>query len=445
MAVPVDASAAVEQVSSASVAVERVTSARNAAPKLKDIVDGTLLAVVAMNEDPRVSEWNKREESSKAQMEAECAATVEDLQRQSDELVVLRLTEGQAEAGATALHRSNQNMVKLTHGLFAAFTEFDTTNEDYRKFRLNLAESALTFKTTHLPLAEFSVLQVKHFLMFYSDIGPGGSRTQLSFDEWKEDLPIYIVKVDQLIKVIQTIVSLSEDMRQDLIVFKAQSSGVLEKFQLEMHELERVEGQELDAETRATWWKENVWRYIPALGPVGMLACNITINKKANQRMVHEIERKKTGLAAQCFEYILIPSADAFVECMNDFAAFFQVLRDDLAVANQKLHDLGNDGPARAHFRVVNKTASKLEESCDEFARLLPEFRSDLGAVESMLKDHGLQPQDASRRWLEQPRPARGRCWKEGLMDMADEMREFKKILSDGGSFDPLGLMLTRS
>lgn len=358
MAVPVDASVARNVAPSAavamgaSVAVERVTPARNAAlSMLNDVVDGTLRAVVAMNEDHHVSEWNKREESSKAQMEAQRAAIIEDVQLQSDKLVVLRLTEGQAEAGATALHRSNQNMVKLTHGLFSAFTEYDTTNEDYRVFRLNLAESALTFKTTHLPLAEFSVVQVKHFLMFYSDIGPGGSKTKLSFDEWKEDLPIYIAKVDQLIKVIQTVVSLSEDMREDLMVFKAKSSGVLTKFQLNMDELARVEGQELDAELRATWWKENVWRYVPALGPVGMLACNITINKKANQRMVHEIERKKTGLAAQCFEYILIPSAEAFVECMKDFAAFFEVLKHDLTVANQNMHDLGNEGPARTHFR----------------------------------------------------------------------------------------------
>jgi len=104
-------------------------------------------------------------------------------------------------------------------------------------------------------------------------------------------LPIYITKLDQLINVIQIIVSLTEGMRQDLIVFKKDAELGLEKFTVEVVELKRVEGQHLDVEQRAIWWKENVWRYVPALDPMGALACNVTINHQANQRHVLKIER----------------------------------------------------------------------------------------------------------------------------------------------------------
>merc|ERR1712216_658283 len=124
-----------------------------------------------------------------------------------------------------------------------------------------------------------------------------------------------------------------------------------------------------------------------------------------------------------------------FVASLKEFVGFFAVVKSDLAIAQDRMQQLGDSGPMKSHFRVLKQAGQQLLNATETFTKHGPTINADLGAVKCFLERKGMNPNSAAMNWLRKPQRGSS-SWVAKLGELIADCRHFasgiRRGLGDG-------------
>jgi len=156
------------------------------------------------------------------------------------------------------------------------------------------------------------------------------------------------------------------------------------------------------------------------------------------QAIAANAEGQLCKLAIEQIRKQLIPAIGNFVTAMTEIAGFFQVLTNDVNdFAKKGDHTLAMDEKKKQHFLILKGKAKRIQNSCDEFIFVAPNFVSDLQVVPMTAKPNFVQEWLAEQRRKEPQAPPledawRSKSFKKLAQPMLKQIQEGTSVFTKG-------------
>lgn len=283
---------------------------------------------------------------------------------------VTRLTEGQLDMVPRHFDNATTCLKLASMALRTCYYDAGCSQRQFCDFRDDIRDLALIFKDGLYPVSCSVVGSLKSFMDYY---------LSLEFQDWEEILSDIVSDAEDYAQVLDTVTRSYTCISSDFKSREDRAGTVKQKLELEERAQMQQEAARLKASENSEWWG-GFCKFI-SLGATdgGNMEKAETYRRQA---IAANAEAMLCMAALESVEKNLIPAIRNFVEAMTEIAGFFRILTNDV-------NDFANTGGQfaemeerkRAHFIVLRAKGKRIQDSCDQFLFIAPDFVSDLQVV----------------------------------------------------------------
>jgi len=339
---------------------------------------------------------------------------------------VTQMTEGQVDMMPKHFTTATESLKFASMALRTCYCNSGCSQMDFCKFRDGLRDLALIFKDGLYPVSLTVVGNLKSFMDYY---------LELDLDDWKEILPEIVTEAHEYAEVLNTVTRSYTCISSDFKSREDEVGKVEKKLELEMQsQKEREATRRLETENAD--WRADVIK-VCTLGITDFNQRDLA-EECRRQAIAANAEGQLCKLAIEQIRKQLIPAIANFVTAMTEIAGFFQVLTNDVNdFAKKGDHTLAMEEKKKQHFLILKGKAKRIQNSCDEFIRVAPNFVSDLQVVPMTDKPNFVQEWLAEQRRKEPQAPPledawRSKSFKKLAQPMLKQIQEGTSVFTKG-------------
>jgi len=283
---------------------------------------------------------------------------------------VTTLTEGQLDMVPRHFNQATNCLKSASMALRTCYYDAGCSQRQFCNFRDDIRDLALIFKDGLYPVSCTVVGSLKSFMDYY---------LSLEFGEWDEILSDIVTEAADYAQVLDTVTRSYTCISTDFKSKEDRAGAVKQKLVLEQKAQIQREAARLKASDDSEWWG----------GFFSIISMGITDGGKREeaetyrrQAIAANAEASLCMAALESVERNLIPAIGNFVLAMTEIAGFFRILTNDVndfANTGQQFDDM--EERKMAHFKILKTKAKRIQDSCDQFLFIAPDFVSDLQVV----------------------------------------------------------------
>jgi hypothetical protein len=298
---------------------------------------------------------------------------------------VTKLTEGQLDKVPKHFDEATKCLKLASMSLRTCYYDAGCSQREFCNFRDDIRDLALIFKDGLYPVSCTVVGSLKSFMDYY---------LSLEFKEWEDVLSDIVTEAVDYAQVLDTVTRSYTCISSDFKSREDRAGTVKQKLVLEQKAQMQQEEARLKASENSEWWG----------GFFQVISLGITDGGKRDeaenyrrQAIAANAEAMLCMAALESVEQNLIPAIRNFVVAMTEIAGFFRILTNDVNDFSNKGAEIADKEERKiAHFKILKSKAKRIQDSCDQFLFIAPDFVSDLQVVPMSDKPNFVQ------EWLAQ-------------------------------------------